>query len=143
MPLSDMYPTIFTVIGVLTIISSMLSLYIPYQVAVDGVWWNFTGIIETLYFLLQFVYCGIIMSIAGLVIGISTLRHRKWTWRVNVIFQVISIVIILSILAIPVLLEPKRAFDFITFFRPVSLILAIVILYLLLRTKTSILSNSV
>jgi hypothetical protein len=130
-----MRPKIITAIGILTIVMAIVSFFVPYQVSVGGTWFmmDATG----LFFILSyFVYYGVVMSIASLVIGISTLRQRMWAWKANVAFLITSIAIILASLIVQYASISGNDFAAISYPRPFSVILALVILYLLFRPET-------
>jgi hypothetical protein len=124
------------VIGILTIIMAIVSFLIPYRLSTQGVWGGYTGSLDIFVIYAVFPYFGMIMVVAGLVIGIATLRRKKWTWKGNIIFQLVSIPLIVGSLATPFLISAEP-YDFVVlpFHHLVLLILSIVILSLLLRTK--------
>lgn len=124
-------------IGVLTIIMAIVSFLIPYQLTVQDVGDGYTGSLDIFVVYSAFPYFGVIMVVAGLVIGIATLSRKKWTWKGNIIFQLVAIPMIVGSLATPFLISPEP-YDFVIvpYHHLVLLILSIVILALLLRTKT-------
>ncbi|MGI0026918.1 MAG: hypothetical protein ACREAD_03670 [Nitrosopumilaceae archaeon] len=137
-----MRPTIITIIGVFTIVMAIPSLYMLYKLEFIGMWFSFGTYYQIFYSLALFFYYGMIMIIPALVIGISTLKEKKWTRKANIVFQIVSLPIITGTIVSWVLFSNIH-FTFDLFFleilgRLISLILGGVILYLLFRhgTKT-------
>ena len=69
-------------IGALTITLAAISFVVVYRAIESGMWIAF----EWLY-IANFLYYGVAVTIAGLVIGIATLSGKKWTRKGNVVFQ--------------------------------------------------------
>jgi len=117
---------------------AILSFLIPYQIAFKGTWGGYIGTMDILEVFAFFPYFALIMTIAGLVIGIATLRRKKWTWKANVVFQLISIPLIIGSLV--ALFTTAQEYDFVVvpFQNLFLLVMASVILGLLLRPKTRI-----
>lgn len=121
---------------------AIASFLIPYHVALtntlDG---GYVGTFDVSPTFAAFSYFGLMMTIAGLLIGTATLRRREnkkraWTWKANVIFQLISIPVIVGSIATPFLLEQGHDFAAVPFHNFFLLALSLAILALLLRSKT-------
>jgi hypothetical protein len=121
------------IIGILTLIESALGIYNLFQIYEAGLWVSLETYEDASFFLAHSVYRSMIMPVAALVIGLSTLKNKHWSWRANLILQIATIAVSLFIL-IPLYVEVPQAI-FLPSFRPLELILASVILFILLLRK--------
>jgi hypothetical protein len=132
----DVLPKAIIGTGILTLAIAALGLQMLQGIIVYGIWAGFATALETFLFFTNYVYFPVILPIAALIIGVATLRNKKWTWKANIIFQSTSIAILLGSLTIPSILEPSGSYDFIAINRPLAVLLGFVVLILLFRPKT-------
>lgn len=124
------------VIGILTLIESAIGIYTFFQISQVGLWVSLQTYEEVSFFLVHVAYLSIIMPIAALVIGLSAMKNKQWSWRPNIILQIATIAVFLYIL-LPLYLEVPQAI-FLFNFSLLYLILASLILYLLLRRNWNV-----
>ena len=115
-----------------------MSFLIPYRISYEGTWSGYVGTIDILEVFAFFPYFALIMTVAGLVIGIATLRRKRWTWKANVVFQLISIPLIIGSMVASFVTARDYDFVVVPFQNVFLLVMASVILGLLLRHKTRV-----
>ena len=133
------WPVVFSpstkVIGILTLIESAIGFYTFFRIYEAGLWVSLESYEAASFFLVDLTFRSIIMPIAALVIGLSTLKNKHWSWRANVMLQIAMIAVFLYIL-IPLYIEvPQAIFLFNFNFRLLELVLPSVILSLLLLRR--------
>lgn len=121
------------IIGILTLAESALGIYNIFQIVGAGLWFSLETYEDASFFPVHYVYRSMIMPVAALIIGLATLKSKQWSWRANLILQIVTIAVFLYIL-IPLYIEVPQAI-FLPSFRLLELILASIILFLLLRRK--------
>lgn len=116
------------IIGILTLAESALGIHTFFQIYEAGLWVDLLT-----YEGAQIAYYSVVMPIAAIVIGLSTLKNKHWSWRANIILQV-TIIALLLYIVVPLYVEVPQAI-FLLNLRLLPLILASVILFLLLRRR--------
>jgi hypothetical protein len=117
---------------------AVISFLIPYQVVVEGAWFSvgYVGTVDVSPLFASFPIAGIIISIAALVIGIGTLRRKKWTWKGNIVLQLVVIPLLISTIILPFFMT-RYAYDFVVvpFQNMILLVISIAIFILLVRRE--------
>ncbi|HEX2558223.1 MAG TPA: hypothetical protein VHK86_07860 [Nitrososphaera sp.] len=121
---------------------AIASFLIPYQVAVQGSWYasGYVGSVDVSPLFASFPIAGLFFSIAALVIGIGTLRRKKWTWKGNIVFQLIVIPVLVSTIVLPFFITYQYGYGFVVvpYQNVILLVISTAILVLLMRRKTRI-----
>jgi hypothetical protein len=137
-----MRPAIISAIGILTITMGVVSMLAPYAFAYgpDSGGYGYIGSMDLDTgpndIVTYFTYYSILMVVVAITLGISTLMQKKWTRKANLIFQIISIPIIVSSIVMPFAVAEASDFVIISGTRVALLMFAFIVLALLLNSKT-------
>lgn len=123
------------IIGLLTFVLLIPSLITFYRLANAGVWFTIAPLEQVFHLYAYLYYYSIILPIIALVIGMLTLRGGQWTSRANVVFQIVSIIIIVTDSIVISIAFPAFDLLFGEYPKIISLALSAAILYLLFRKK--------
>lgn len=136
-----MMPLAVKLVGLATIVMAAISFVTPYRFFESGGWFDYE-VLTSWSFISGFLYYGLIVSIAGLVIGIATLRGKIWVWKANIVFQILTTAIILAIFLertfsreVAFIYPNEPFFIFYQIQKPLSLALSIFVVFLLRRPE--------
>lgn len=82
-------------IGVLTVALIIPSLIVFFRVLIGGSWYTLGSFVEVFHIYAYVYYYAMVLPIVAATIGILVLGQRKWANKANIVFQIISIVIII------------------------------------------------
>lgn len=143
-----MMPRRVKAIGAFTIALAAISFIVFYDTIDSGLW-----VTSDWVYIAKFLYNGVIILVGGLVIGIATFLGKKWTWKGNTVFQIITLAAVIAIVlwergrhvtAFVYLTSPYAVFFFIfnLIQIPLSLLLSFFTLLMLVNRGTKSLYSS-